>query len=91
MKTICGVIVSSGTPGIKDGHACFNKIPCPIHSKEECKHEDLKLVSVLNNTDKCFKCSEQLVCNEIEIFNQFYEVGAFCNNEKCERFLILVV
>lgn len=29
---ICGVIVSSRTPGIKDGHACFNKKPCPIHT-----------------------------------------------------------
>lgn len=31
-KEICGVIVSSNTPGIKDGHACFNIKPCQVHS-----------------------------------------------------------
>lgn len=56
-----------------------------------CKHEDTKLLGAIANTHLCFKCSGQLVCNEIEIFNSFHEVGGFCNNEKCERFLLLVV
>ena len=59
--------------------------------KEECKHEDMKLVGVIANTHLCFKCGGNLVSNEIEIFSEFHEVGGFCDNEKCERFLILVV
>lgn len=54
---ICGIIVSSGT-GKKDGHACFNEKPCPVHApiKEsiegKCKNcgEDIAL---RNPTGKC--------------------------------------
>lgn len=59
--------------------------------EENCKHEDMKLVGIITNTHLCFKCGGHLSVNEIEIFNQFYEVGGFCDNEKCERFLLLVV
>lgn len=62
-----------------------------MENKEECKHEDLKLVGAIANTHLCFKCGGNLVANEIEIFNQLYDVGGFCDNEKCERFLLLVV
>lgn len=59
--------------------------------KEDCEHKDIKLVGAIANTHLCFKCGKQLTVSEIEIFNQFYDVGAFCNDEKCERFLLLVV
>ena len=44
----------------------------------------------LANTNLCVECGGELVCNEIEILNMFYEVGAFCDNEKCKRYMILV-
>jgi hypothetical protein len=56
-----------------------------------CKHEDIKLVGAIANTQLCFKCGNNLVANEIEILNTYYEVGGFCDNEKCERYLLLVV
>lgn len=59
--------------------------------KEECKHEDMKLVGAIANTHLCFKCGKNLVVSEIEILGSFYEIGGFCNDEKCERFLLLVV
>lgn len=59
-------------------------------NKEECKHEEVKLVgAILNN--HCNKCGGDLVVNEVEILNMFYEVRAFCENKECERYLILVV
>lgn len=59
--------------------------------KEECKHKDVKLVGAIANTHLCFKCSKPLVSNLVEILNQDCEMGAFCDDEKCERFLLLVV
>lgn len=59
--------------------------------KIDCKHEDCKLVGCIANTHLCFKCHQPLICNEIEIYGEFHEIGGFCNDEKCERFLLLVV
>lgn len=58
---------------------------------QECKHEDMKLVGCIANTHLCFKCGKNLVSNEVEILNVYHEIGGFCDNEKCERFLLLVV
>ena len=58
--------------------------------EENCKHEDATLVKAIANTHLCFKCSENLVCNEIEIYGEYHEIGAFCDNDKCERYMILV-
>jgi hypothetical protein len=58
---------------------------------KDCNHEDVKLVGAIMNTERCFKCKGNLVANEIEILNMFYEVGGFCDNSECERYLILVV
>lgn len=60
-------------------------------SKDECNHEDVKLVGAIANTHLCFECGGSLVANEIDILNMFYEVGGFCDNEKCKRYLLLVV
>ncbi len=55
-------------------------------------HEhDYKLHKTFVNTNLCFKCGKSLTVNEIEILNMFYEVGGFCDDEKCERYLLLVV
>lgn len=63
----------------------------PLHNEIPKKHEhDLKYVKAIVNTHLCFKCNKDLVSNEIEILNQFYEMGAFCDDEKCERYMILV-
>ena len=59
--------------------------------KNECEHKDCKIVGAIANTHLCHKCGGELVSNEIEIIGAFYEVGGFCDNEKCERFLVLVV
>lgn len=59
--------------------------------EDNCKHEDVTLVGAIANTHLCFKCGKNLVSNEIEVYGEYYEVGAFCNDEKCERFLLLVV
>jgi hypothetical protein len=56
---------------------------------KDCEHK-LEYVKAIANTHLCVKCKENLVSNEIEILNQYYEVGAFCSNEKCERYMILV-
>lgn len=50
----------------------------------------LTKIGAFVNTHLCFECKENLLANEVEILNQFYEVGAFCGNEKCKRYLILV-
>lgn len=39
----------------------------------------------------CLKCKGELKANEIEIFGEFHEVGGYCDNKECERYLILVV
>lgn len=53
-------------------------------------HIETAIQKAIANTHMCFKCKGILICNEIEILNQFYEVGVFCDNEKCERYMILV-
>lgn len=58
---------------------------------KDCKHKDSKLESVLVNTHLCTKCGKNLVAHEVEIFNTYYEIGGFCDNKECERFLLLVV
>lgn len=57
--------------------------------KSECKHEEV-LVEAIANTHLCHKCGGNLCANDVEILGQYYEVGGFCDNEKCERYLILV-
>lgn len=52
---------------------------------------DLKPHKVLLNTHICVKCLTELCSHEIEILNQFYEVGGFCDNETCDRYLLLVL
>lgn len=39
----------------------------------------------------CIKCQQKLLCHEIEIFNFPYEVGGYCENKQCERYLLLVI
>ena len=58
---------------------------------EDCKHEDAIPVSKLPDTSFCWKCHSQLVSNEVEIYNMWQEIGGFCDNPKCERYLLLVV
>jgi len=58
---------------------------------EKCNHKDIKVKSILFNTHLCIECGENLVSHEIEIFNSYYEIGGFCNNKDCKRFLLLTV
>ena len=44
-----------------------------------------------NDISTCSKCGNNLLSNEIEIFGELFEIGGFCPNEKCERYLLLVV
>lgn len=44
-----------------------------------------------NKKHECKKCRQNLRVHEVEIFNNWFEVGAYCDNEKCERYLILVI
>jgi len=55
----------------------------------EHEHEPI-LVKAIANTHLCVECGGGLVCNEVEILNMSYEIGAFCDNEKCKRYMILV-
>ena len=57
---------------------------------KEHKHEEV-LVGAIANTHLCFKCAGNLVSNEIEVLGDYIEVGGFCDSEKCERYLVLVV
>lgn len=59
--------------------------------KEECKHENSELIGIIQPHPKCIKCGNQLIAHDIEIFNMYEEIGGFCDNEKCERYLLLVV
>ena len=59
--------------------------------KKDCSHDSVKLVGAIFNTHLCVSCGGQLVVNEIEIMSSFHEVGAFCNNDKCDRYVILVI
>ena len=74
-----------GTPTPK-GYKVIN-----ANTQNKCKHEDMKLVGAIANSHLCHKCGGNLLSNEIEILNVPHEIGGFCDNEKCERFLILVV
>ena len=58
--------------------------------KKHCSHEDATLVKAIANTHLCVKCSANLVSNEIYVNYEYVEMGAFCDNEKCERYMILV-
>lgn len=60
---------------------------------DKCKHEDAKIVGQIEPKEwqKCIKCGTQLVVSEIDIWGIFYEVGGFCDNKQCERYLLLVV
>lgn len=59
--------------------------------KEKCHEHDLVLVGAITNTHLCLKCEKHLAASEVEILNQYYEIGSFCDNEECERYLLLVV
>ena len=59
--------------------------------EENCSHKDIRPNKELTSLHLCFECKQPLVCNEVEILNMFYEVGGFCDNEKCPRYLLLVV
>jgi len=63
----------------------------PSPQEKKCGHEDLKLIGAIINTHLCFECGNNLVSNEVEILNQYYEIGGFCDKKECKRYLILVV
>lgn len=71
-------------------HYLDSKCTCPRPDKPKCEEHDLKLIGFLSNTI-CIKCNNELTANEIEIFGEFHEVGGYCDNKECERYLILVV
>lgn len=56
----------------------------------DCEHKDVKLVKTIVDDGRCISCKQPLVANEIEILGMFYEVGGFCSEEKCERYMLLV-
>lgn len=41
--------------------------------------------------EKCEVCDVDLFLKEIEIYGQLYPIGVYCNNEKCARYLFLLV
>ena len=59
--------------------------------EKRCNHEDAIPVGVLPDTSKCWKCKGELVSNEVEIYNMFQEIGGYCDNKECERYMLLVV
>lgn len=70
---------------------CWKDTPSPQSPlSESCKHGDVKLVGMMKSPDTCLECKGQLIANEIEIFNQYYEVGGFCDNSECKRYMILI-
>ena len=52
--------------------------------KEECKHEDATPVV-------CTACKSHLKAHEVEIYNTFVEVAAFCENKACIKYLLLTL
>ena len=54
---ICGKLVHSGSGKI-DGHACFNKKPCPIHEKQE-RPMTAGEAEIASSLDKHFEESEK--------------------------------
>lgn len=74
----------------------LNAVKCDTCGKEHitiskpCSHEDATLVKAIANTHFCVKCSKNLVSNEIYINYEYVEVGAFCDDDKCERYMLLV-
>lgn len=62
-----------------------------MKEKENCEHSNMELVGAIADTHLCIDCGENLISHEIEILNCFYEVGGFCGNEKCKRYLLLVI
>ena len=59
--------------------------------KKKCNHEDAMPIGKLPDTSFCWKCKNQLVSNEVEILNMYQEIGGFCDNPECGRYLLLVV
>ena len=59
--------------------------------QDDCKHEDVKVTGVEINTHLCVSCGKELFGNEVEIFNEYYYVGGWCGNEKCNRYRLLVI
>lgn len=41
--------------------------------------------------EKCIKCGESLLLAENEVMGAYYEIGGYCDNKECERYLLLVV
>ena len=39
----------------------------------------------------CIKCGKPLLADKIEMFCEYYTIAGFCNNKKCERYLLLVL
>lgn len=54
-----------------------------------CTHENMEIIGEID-TSVCIKCRGALVSNEIEYLGVFLEVGGFCYNKECERYLLLV-
>jgi hypothetical protein len=58
---------------------------------KKCEHGDMRPVGAIANTHLCLKCGGLLCANEVEMLNVYYEIGGFCDNEKCDRYLLLVI
>jgi hypothetical protein len=59
--------------------------------KQEKHEHELQYVGAIVTPETCIKCGDRLIASEIEIIGTFYEVGGYCENQKCDRFLVLVV
>lgn len=40
--------------------------------------------------EKCKSCAQNLLLKEIEVYGELHEIGAYCANETCERYSILL-
>jgi hypothetical protein len=72
-----------------DQEGDFDDCPSAYHSPNLSPKSKSGKISI--KTNYCMRCKGELICNEVEIHNEFYEFGAYCDNERCDRFLILVV
>jgi hypothetical protein len=52
--------------------------------KKECTHEDATPVL-------CTACKSYLRAHEIEVLGNFIEIGAFCENRACIKYLLLTL
>jgi hypothetical protein len=59
---------------------------------EEKKKEEIENMVTLNDYEFCVECKDKrrLRRHKVEILNMLYEVGAFCENDKCPRYKLLV-